>query len=203
MKSVRYLIVFFFAMMLMTFAVTQAQAASEKGSAIVIMPSFFYFQNDIAQGTTTTKANYTYMTIAGGYKFDMGLYVGGQYVMNSTNATTEVSGASTETKQAFSAFGPSVGYMNMGFYGVFTYLLSPSSKYTSSGSDTTYSGGTSMKFDIGYSHMFTPNVGLGPQLTYWAHSYKKSKNASGTETDLPDEQKHTEIYPQIALTIMF
>lgn len=197
-----------FILSLFIFSNTAEAAKGSDAAGIVIKPAFSYWNHtdDNYTGATSgtlTKSNTsrTDMQFGLGYKFDMGLYIGGTY--NAASATTKYEGGTeSETKEAWTSYGPTVGFMKSNFFIFGTYHLSAEYSTEVSGTKITSYGGSALQFDIGYTFMITNNFGIGPQLTYYSADYKKFKT-TGIDTDYPTARKQTDIRPLVHFQFMF
>ena len=186
----------------LAFLASGAVFAKGDGAGVKLRPGFFYFQDVFNGGSTsnsnavTTTTTYTPLSVALGYTFDMGFYLGGIYDMTSTESKSD---PGTTTKFKRTATGVTVGYMKSGWSILAHYLLSAEVAVESATSSVKYTQGSGYIIDLGYSWMLSDMVAMGPYISYFDTTYKKLSDVELTAKNA----KFGGIYPSVALWIMF
>jgi hypothetical protein len=170
-----------------------AQAAKDSGVLLQLVP--LYESTEDTNGGVTSKSTTLSNDLTLGYVMNGGFALGLRYTMSNSNTDT---GGVTGTS-AFTAYGPTVGYFHDGgFFGLFSYLLSVSSR---SGTPETNVTGTGMQLDVGYIHRFAGSFGLGAQLAYKSFTFTKATIGS-VETTV-DSKTTLYTLPQVVLSWIF
>ncbi len=181
-----------------------AQAAGQS-SAIMIRPGGMYWSHQFNNGAaseTKTTVTHTDLILGLGFRTEMGLYLGGTYTWIQQENKTETT-TTTESKETHTAYGPTVGYVGQAFYILGTYHLSPIYVTGTDAAKSTYSGASGYQIDLGYMFWLNGTIGVGPQFTYYKSDFKKLKDSTGNESELPNMASVTDIRPIIAFAFVF
>jgi hypothetical protein len=187
--------------------------ANAKGSnsGFLIRPTAMYWSdayNDGGRGSgnQTTKLSTTRIDLSAslGYLFEMGFFLGGTYFSSDESLKTEVGGSTTsEVKQTYQAYGPTIGWIGDMFYLLGTYHLSPVFTTGTDSQKITLSGSTGYQVDLGMLYWVHSQIAIGPQLTYYVANYTKQKGSNGVESALPSMANHTFIRPMLTFAFLF
>jgi len=201
----KYLILLLVLLACLPFA-SFARDDSETGITVQIPLSYLSFSTTDASSTVNATTIIGAAPIVG-YRFSMGLVIGGTYDYwdNDVKMTT-ATGATSETDSTATGYGATVGLMSGGF-GIFgSYLFSDNYQTgTKAPTDTrfTYTGGTGMRFDASYCFMVFSHFSLGPAVSYYTFTYTKEQDVKGNPIVLASNYQRSGINPYIKLDFTF
>lgn len=114
-------------------------------------------------------------------------------------------GFSSDTRESVQTWGPMLGFLHKesGVYALGTWFPGPEKMIRDDTQKTTYSGGDGYLIELGKVWHFNQSAAGGLQISSSQVTYKKSKNSSGTTSDLNGTYSDGFLYPMLALFLFF
>lgn len=162
-------------------------------ASVVFSPAVSYSSTSTEEAGISTESSTLVGDIRLGYVFNMGLYVGAMYQIE----TTDNNGSNPS---AFNV-GPTLGYYHKGgFYGLVTYHLLGESKDIPAVGNT-YTDAQGPQVDLGWVFPLASSFSIGPQITWRQLEYGNFDD--GTNPAVPSDRSVTEVRPYLSLWFMF
>jgi len=163
-------------------------------ASVVFSPGLSYTSSNTEDSAATSVESSSFRAdVRLGYIFDMGLYVGAMYQVDSTNDDI--------TDPTSYNVGPTLGYYHSkGFYGLVTYHLIGDSKNVLVDGDK-YTDAQGPQVDIGWVFPLASSFYIGPQVTWKQIKYGNYEDAA--EVASAADRTVSEIRPYLSLWFMF
>ncbi len=174
---------------------------SGDGVLLSINPSYSSASDNLGDSSSANDVSITSinMDLSAGYLMGNGLYLGGLYLSNSGESSTD--GGATKQKTSATGMGLSVGYMKNGWLVHAHYILS-AEKDDDTSTAGKWTKGTGTQFDFGYIMPISGMFYMGMQLSISSVEYGTSVDSSGTE-DTSNKRKVSGIAPKLRFTFIF
>jgi hypothetical protein len=164
-------------------------AYADDPPGVIIFPTLTYIQK---AGTLGGDEETFSLDVRAGYRIPSGFYFGMIYNNTSGASTTSVSG---------NALGNSLGYFSGMFSVIASYYLNAQMTEATSTAYVQRSQGTGLQLDIALTLPLTPDLFIGPVLTFKDMTYSKTTDINGFISNAG--QSESFVYPYFGIYYLF